>query len=85
MEKTNGKRRVGKKAANDNSLEGEGVTALIAQRAREKWQARGRPSGDDRCDWFDAEQEIWAAFVAAPAPAFTAAESPDSSPPDGVA
>lgn len=85
MGRTNGKRRVGKKAANDNSLEGEGVTALIARRAREKWQARGRPTGDDRCDWFEAEQEIPAAFVTAPAPALTAAESPDPSAPDGVA
>lgn len=37
---------------------GEARAALIARRAYEKWQARGCPDGDDRRDWFEAEQEI---------------------------
>jgi hypothetical protein len=37
---------------------GERRAVLVAQRAYEKWQARGCPEGDDRRDWFEAEQEV---------------------------
>lgn len=36
--------------------------AAIARRAYEKWQARGCPEGDDCRDWFEAEQEVYAAI-----------------------
>jgi hypothetical protein len=31
---------------------------LIAQRARELWQIRGRPEGQDNVIWLDAEQDL---------------------------
>lgn len=40
---------------------GDDHAAAIARRAYEKWQARGCPDGDDRRDWFEAEQEALAA------------------------
>ena len=33
-------------------------TAEIAARAYAKWLARGCPIGDDKRDWFDAQEEI---------------------------
>ena len=39
-------------------------SALIARRAYEKWQARGCSDGDDRRDWLEAEQELFAATAA---------------------
>lgn len=39
-------------------------SALIARRAYEKWEARGCPDGDDRRDWFEAEQELLGAPAA---------------------
>lgn len=30
----------------------------VALRAYEKWNARGRPTGDDLRDWLEAEQEL---------------------------
>ena len=39
-------------------------SAVIARRAYEKWQARGCQDGDDRRDWFEAEQELLAATAA---------------------
>ena len=40
--------------------------ALIARRAYGRWQARGCPEGDDRRDWFEAEQEVLAGSSPAP-------------------
>lgn len=37
---------------------GDHRAAAIARLAYEKWQARGCPDGDDRRDWFEAEQEV---------------------------
>jgi hypothetical protein len=31
---------------------------LLALRAYENWEARGRPAGTDREDWFEAEREL---------------------------
>lgn len=55
---------------NDDSSEQSSSTndgaAEIARRAYEKWLARGCPEGDDRRDWYEAEQEILAANAARP-------------------
>jgi hypothetical protein len=32
--------------------------AEIAARAYSKWQARGCPIGDDKRDWFEAQEEV---------------------------
>jgi hypothetical protein len=37
---------------------GENRAEVIARLAYEKWQAHGCPEGDDRRDWFEAEQEV---------------------------
>jgi hypothetical protein len=37
---------------------GSDDTAEIAARAHAKWQARGCPIGDDKRDWFDAQEEL---------------------------
>jgi hypothetical protein len=42
---------------------GDTQAEVVARLAYEKWQARGCPEGDDRRDWFEAEQEITAARV----------------------
>ena len=52
---------------------GDDRAATIARIAFEKWQARGCPDGDDRRDWFEAEQEVRAA--AGPQPRVTAPSS----------
>ena len=54
---------------------GDERTAVIARLAYEKWQARGCPNGDDRRDWFEAEQEVLAA--AGPRPQTTASSAQD--------
>jgi hypothetical protein len=36
----------------------------IAQRAYQRWLARGRPTGDGREDWFAAEAELKAEHAA---------------------
>jgi hypothetical protein len=46
--------------SSDEAADNQGRAALIARRAYEKWQARGCPEGDDRRDWYEAEQEIFA-------------------------
>lgn len=59
-----------KNAGNGNEPESAAASeesdraALIARRAYEKWQARGCPDGDDRRDWFEAEQELLVATTA---------------------
>jgi len=50
--------------------------ALIGLSAYEKWQARGCPDGDDARDWFEAEQELFAA--ARPQPTAIATATPAS-------
>lgn len=66
MTSRDGRRR---DTANDNATKGDEVkangapeyenrAAEIARLAYEKWQARGCPEGDDRRDWFEAEQEV---------------------------
>ena len=40
------------------ATEADDRAAAIARLAYDKWQARGCPQGDDRRDWFEAEQEI---------------------------
>lgn len=52
MTTTNGNKTIEEAATAD------GRAALIARRAYERWQARGCPEGDDRRDWFEAEQEV---------------------------
>lgn len=47
--------------------------ALIARIAYEKWQARGCPDGDDRRDWFEAEQEVVTASGPRPRPTASSA------------
>jgi hypothetical protein len=37
---------------------------LVARRAYENWEARGRPAGTDREDWFEAERELRVAVQA---------------------
>jgi DUF2934 family protein len=53
---------------------GDGRAPAIARLAYEKWQARGCPDGDDRRDWFEAEQEVLAAAESRRQP--TATSSP---------
>jgi hypothetical protein len=36
----------------------ESYRELIAQRARELWQIRGRPEGQDAAIWLEAEQDL---------------------------
>lgn len=47
--------------SSDDVPEDQNRAAEIARLAYEKWQARGCPDGDDRRDWFAAEQEVIAA------------------------
>ena len=58
---------------------GDDRAATIARIAYEKWQARGCPDGDDRRDWFEAEQEVLAG--GGPQPRVTAQSSAQNSKP----
>jgi hypothetical protein len=55
----------GNDAGEQKTSAAEERASLTSRRAYEKWQARGCPEGDDRRDWFEAEQE----GLAQPSPA----------------
>jgi hypothetical protein len=53
-----GAQRVPQPAAAKPATSGTLPAEKIAQRAYEIWQAKGRPEGQDKEDWFQAESEL---------------------------